>query len=91
MIYRKKYIRQLIKKKVLKKLSPTEYSELIAGRKIYTDEEYEEMIADVLIELHDVLPHDSLKDWKPDFEEIRSHKDSSGIKIVKKMHDFEEE
>lgn len=81
MIYKKKYIRQLIKKKLLEELSTTEYAELIAARKIYTDDEYEEMIADAMIDLKDVLPNDSLKDWKPDFEKIRSEENSNETKL----------
>lgn len=83
MIYKKKYIRQLIKKKVLGELSAREYEELIAARKIYTDEEYEEMIAEVMIELKDVLPYDSLEDWKPDFDKIRSEGDADDNKALK--------
>lgn len=72
MIYKKKYVKELIRKKIRNILTPQEAGELDASRKIYTDEEFEEMIAQVLLSMEGDLPDIPSEGWKPDFDAIRS-------------------
>src|SRR5690606_6507688 len=64
--------RALIRKKVLGILTRDEQAEYQLLKRKYTAEEFDEVIAETLLEMDDELPEDSLADWKPDFDTIRS-------------------
>lgn len=71
MIYKKKYVKALIRKQIKGVLTPREAGELDACRLIYTHDEIQEMIAEVLLSMEDdELPPTPLDDWKPDFKAI---------------------
>ncbi|MBD1431612.1 FecR domain-containing protein [Sphingobacterium sp. DN00404] len=71
MIYKKKYVKALIRKQIKGVLTPREAGELDACRLIYTHDEIQEMIAEVLLSMEDdELPPMPLDDWKPDFKAI---------------------
>jgi hypothetical protein len=72
MIYERKHVRALIRKKVLGILTREEQAEYQLLKRVYTEEKFDEMIAETLLEMEDELPEDSLTDWKPDFDAIRS-------------------
>lgn len=71
MIYKKKYVKKLIRKQIKGVLTPREAGELDACRLIYTHEEIQEMIAEVLLRMEDdELPPTPVDSWKPDFKAI---------------------
>ena len=70
MIYQREYVKALIRKKVLHKLSAAEWAEYQASQQIYSDEEFDEMFAETLLEMGDELPAKPLGGWKPDFNRI---------------------
>lgn len=72
MIYDPDYVKELIKKQVEGSLTPVEAERLKGARKIYDDGEFLRMADEVLTALEGKLPEDPLKEWKPDFEAIRS-------------------
>lgn len=72
MIYERKHVQALIRKKVLGILTREEQAEYQLSKRIYTEDEFDEMIAETLLEMDDELPADRLADWKPDFDAIRS-------------------
>ncbi|RZF58580.1 FecR domain-containing protein [Sphingobacterium corticibacterium] len=71
MIYKKKYVKKLIRKQIKGILTAREAGELDACRRLYAHEEIQEMIADVLLSMEDdelpVIPSDG---WKPDIAAI---------------------
>ncbi len=71
MIYKKKYVKELIRKQIKGILTAREAGELDACRRLYAHEEIQEMIADVLLSMEDdelpVIPSDG---WKPDIAAI---------------------
>src|SRR5690606_4616673 len=70
MIYETEYVTALIRKKILETLSAQEWAEYQASQRIYTDEEFDEMFAETLLEIGDELPANPLGGWKPDFKRI---------------------
>lgn len=71
MIYKKKYVKKLIRRQIMGVLTPREAGELDACRLIYTHEEIQEMIAEVLLSMEDdELSATPLDGWKPDFKAI---------------------
>lgn len=72
MINERKHVQALIRKKVLGILTREEQAEYQLLKRKYTAEKFDEMIAETLLEMEDELPEDSLADWKPDFDTIRS-------------------
>ena len=70
MIYEREYVKALIRKKVLETLSAQEWAEYQASQRIYTDEEFDDMFAETLLEMGDELPANPLGGWKPDFKRI---------------------
>ncbi|MDM8174110.1 FecR domain-containing protein [Olivibacter sp. 47] len=72
MIHDPEYVKELIKKQVEGTLTPVEAERLKGARKIYDDGEFLRMAGEVLTALEGKLSEDPLKEWKPDFEAIRS-------------------
>ncbi|MBD1434368.1 FecR domain-containing protein [Sphingobacterium sp. DN00404] len=71
MIYKKKYVKELIRKQIKGILTPREAGELDACRRLYAHEEIQEMIADVLLSMEeDERPVISTGGWKPDIAAI---------------------
>lgn len=68
MIYKKKYVRKLIRKKIMATLTGDGETELTVAPHLYDEEEFQEMTADVLLSMPDKdLPDIPSDDWKPDF------------------------
>lgn len=71
MIYKKKYVKELIRKQINGVLTPREAGELDACRRLYAHEEIQEMVAEVLLSMEDdELPEIPTGGWKPDFATI---------------------
>lgn len=70
MIYDRGYVKALIAKAARRGLTAAEAAEYHAAQKIYTDEEFDEMVAETLLEMGDEIPGDGLEGWRPDFEAI---------------------
>ena len=71
MIHKKKYVRKLIRKKIMGTLTSEEEIDYTIAWHLYTEEEFDEMIADVLLSMPDEeLPKNPLRGWKPDIEGI---------------------
>lgn len=71
MIYKKKYVRKLIRKKIMGTLTAEEEIDHTIASLLYKREEFQEMIADVLLSIPDEeLTDVPLGDWKPDIDAI---------------------
>lgn len=71
MIHNKKYVRKLIRKKIMGRLTAEEEIDYTIASHLYREEEFDEMIADVLLSMpDDELPKNPLGGWKPDIESI---------------------
>lgn len=79
MIYNKKYVKELIRKHLINELTVKERKDYKAVQMLYTEEEMDSMIAEVLMANKDSLKEDELEVWNPNFELIRSR----GQKVVK--------
>ena len=71
MIHEKNYVRKLIRKKIMGTLTSEEEIDYTIASHLFREEEFDEMIADVLLSMPDEeLPKNPLGGWKPDIEGI---------------------
>ncbi|PRD47714.1 hypothetical protein [Sphingobacterium haloxyli] len=71
MIQKKKYVRKLIRKKIMGTLTAEEEIDYTIASLLYKREELQEMIADVLLSIPDEdLTDIPLGGWKPDIDGI---------------------
>ena len=64
------YIKELIKKDLLDRLTADERIILDAIRRQYDEEEYDDRVVEVLSSLEEPLPPGPLGDWRPDMDKI---------------------
>lgn len=86
MIYNKKYVKELIRKQLMDELTVKELKDYNAAKMLYTEEELDRMIAEVLLTNKDKLKEDELARWKPDFEAIRAGKKQLTGKKKRRMN-----
>ncbi|HAU53560.1 FecR domain-containing protein [Sphingobacterium multivorum] len=75
MIYNRTYVKELIRKRMDASISFTESDQLEAAKKIFSEEEFDAMIAEVIEEMSTNRSNELSIEWRPDFEQIRAEGD----------------
>lgn len=85
MIYNRTYVKELIRKRMDASISFTESDQLEAAEKIFSEEEVDAMIAEVIEEMSTNRSNELSIEWRPDFEQIRSAGDRSARKKKRQL------
>ncbi|HBW82065.1 MAG TPA: hypothetical protein DEF78_20910, partial [Sphingobacterium sp.] len=72
MIYNRTYVKELIRKRMDASISFTESDQLEAAEKIFSEEEFDAMIAEVIEEMSTNRSNELSIEWRPDFEQIQA-------------------
>ncbi|WP_286898407.1 MULTISPECIES: FecR family protein [Sphingobacterium] len=80
MIYNRTYVKELIRKRMDASISFTESDQLEAAEKIFSEEEFDAMIAEVIEEMSTNRSNELSIEWRPDFEQIQA----AGDRLAKK-------
>ena len=72
MIYNRTYVKELIRKRMDASISFTESDQLEAAEKIFSEEEFDAMIAEVIEEMSNDRSNELSIEWRPDFEQIQA-------------------
>jgi hypothetical protein len=81
-------LEKLIRKQLLDTITQPEEIELTELKKNYTETAYDLMVIEVLRQLEDQLPKDTLDDWEPDYNRIK--KQGKERRIARKIRLFSE-